>query len=79
MKLATFFISRTKQIYAKTLTVSESIFKIKEMLLWALLEIFLTSAVICKQRFLHENEVVHNLQNYKHQDIDQGYFRSNEK
>ena len=31
------------------------------MLLWALLEIFLTSAVICKQRFLHENEVVHNL------------------
>ena len=31
MKLATIFISRAKQIYAQTLTVSESTFKIKVM------------------------------------------------
>ena len=32
MKLTTFFISRTKQIYAKALTVSESTFKLKAMM-----------------------------------------------
>ena len=55
MKLITFFISRTKQIYAKTLTVSESAFKMKVMSPWTLFELLLTSAVICKQRLLHEN------------------------
>ena len=39
MKLTTSFISRTKQIYAKTLTVSEATFKIKTIL--ALLEMYL--------------------------------------
>ena len=46
MKLTTFFISRTKQIYAKTLTVSKSTFKIKTMSPWTLFEILLTLAVI---------------------------------
>ena len=32
MKLTTFFISNTKQIQAKSLTVSDSTFKIKAML-----------------------------------------------
>ena len=32
MKQATFFISKTKQIYAKTLAVPESTLKIKVML-----------------------------------------------
>ena len=73
MKL-TFFISRTKQIYAKTLTVSESSFKIKTMSAWALLEILLTSAVICKQRFLHEGDIVQYLQNHKYQDVNQEHF-----
>ena len=72
MKIATFFISKTivyrnnlckivyaktKQIYTKTLTVPESSFEIKAMLP-LLLKILLPSAVICKQRFLHENEIV---------------------
>ena len=69
MKLTTFFISRTKQIYAKTLTISENTFKIKTMSPWALLEILLTSAIICKQRFLHENEIVQYLKNCKYKDI----------
>ena len=34
MELTTFFISITKPIYAKTLTVFESTFKIKVMLPW---------------------------------------------
>ena len=32
------------------------------------------SAVICKQRFLHKNEIVQYLQYYKYQDADQGHF-----
>ena len=64
MKL-TFFISRTKQIYEKTLTAPESKFKIKTLL---------TSAVICKQRLLHENEIVQYLLNYKYQDVKQSHF-----
>ena len=32
MKLTIFFISKTKQFYAKTLTVPESAFEIKAML-----------------------------------------------
>ena len=38
MKLTTFFVSRTKQIYTKALAVSESLFKIKAMSPWALFE-----------------------------------------
>ena len=53
MKLATFLISKTKQIYAKAWTVPESSFEIKAMLPCTLLKILLTSTVICKQRFLH--------------------------
>ena len=34
MKLTTFFISKTKHIYVKTLTVLKSQFEIKAMLLW---------------------------------------------
>ena len=64
MKLTTFFISKTKQIYAKTLTVPESTFKIKAILPWILSEILPPSAVICKQRFLNGNEIVQYLQNY---------------
>ena len=63
MKLTIFFISRTKQIYAKTLTVSENAFKTKVMSPWAPFEILLTSVVICKQIILHENEIVQYLQN----------------
>ena len=75
MKLTTFFISKAKQIYATILTVPESVFKIKTMLHWILFEILRTSTVICKQGFLHENEFVQYLQNYKYQDINKSHFR----
>ena len=35
----------------------------------------LTSAVIYKQRLLHENEIVQLLHNYKCYGVDQGCFR----
>ena len=63
MKLTKFFISKTKQIYAITLTVPESAFEINAMLPWIPSKVLVTSAVICKQRFLHENEI---LQYYLH-------------
>ena len=69
------FISRTIEIYAKTLTVSESAFKLKIMSAWILFIIFLMSAVICKRRFLHENEIVQYLQNYKYKEVNHGRFR----
>ena len=40
MKLTIFFISRTKQIFVKTLAVSESTFRIKAMLPWTLFRNF---------------------------------------
>ena len=43
IKLTIFFISRTKQICAETLTVSESTFKLKAMSRWTLFEILLSS------------------------------------
>ena len=73
MKPTTFFISKTKHIYAKTLTVPKTTFKIKAMLPWILFEIFPASAVICKQRFLHENEIVQYLTNYKY--VNQDHFK----
>ena len=63
MKLATFFIRRTNQIYAKVITVSKSKFEIKVVSAWTLFEILLTSAVISKQKLLQENEIVHCFQN----------------
>ena len=63
MKLTKFFISKTKQIYVITLTVPESAFEIKVMLPWILSKVLVTSAVICKQRFLHENEILQYYQN----------------
>ena len=45
------------------------------MLPWIFFGISLTSAVICKQRFLHENEIVQYLQNSKYEGVNQGHFR----
>ena len=61
MKLAAFFISRTKQNYQKSSTASESALKINFVLRWTLLGILLISAVICKQRLLHENKIVQDI------------------
>ena len=76
MKLTIFFISRTKQICAKTLAVSESPFKLKTMWSWTLSEILFASAVICKQRLLSGNRTVQCIQNCKCQDINQGHFKN---
>ena len=46
-------LTKTKQIYAKTFTVSQSTLKIKSMSLGHYFEILLMSAGICKQTFLH--------------------------
>ena len=56
MKITTFLISKTKQIYAKTLTVLESAYKGN-----ATFCNLLTSVAICKQRFLNENKTVQHL------------------
>ena len=58
MKLATFFISSTKRIFTKLLSVSERSIKIKVRSHWALFLILLTLAVICRQRLLHGSEIV---------------------
>ena len=54
MKLATFFISSTKRIFTKLLSVSESSVKVKVGSHWAHFLILLTSAVICKQQIYME-------------------------
>ena len=47
----------------------------KVMSPWTLFEVLVTSVVICKQRLLHENEIVQYLENFKYQDVNQGHFR----
>ena len=56
MKLVTFFISSTKHIFTKLLSVSESLIKIKTH--WAHFLILLSLAVICKHRLSYGNEIV---------------------
>ena len=40
-----------------------------------LFEILAMSAVICKERSMHKNEILQYLQNYRYKDVDQVYFR----
>ena len=79
MKVTTFFISETNQIYAKKKkqkkTVSESTFKVKGSHLRYFWKFCLRQQLFRNKYFLHENEIVQYLQNYKYQDINQGYFR----
>ena len=76
MKLATSFISSTRRIFTKLLSVSESLIKIKVRLHQPLFLILLTSAVICKQRLLYGNEILRYLQNCKCYKVEQDIFRS---
>ena len=75
MKLATFFISSTKFIFTKLLSVSERLMKIKVRSHWALFLILLPLAVIYKQRLLYGNEIAQYLQNCKCYNVEQDYFR----
>lgn len=68
MKVATFFISRTKQNYKTFLTASESTLKINIIIVWTPFEILVTSAVICKQKLLHKKEIV--LYDWDHYDLN---------
>ena len=60
MKLTTLFISTTRNIYTK---------------LWNFLLILFMLAVICKQRFLHGNEIVQYFRNCICYGIGQDHFR----
>ena len=75
MKLATFFISSTKFIFTKLLSVSERLIKIKVRSHWALFLILLPSAVIYKQRLLYGNEILQYLQNCKCYNVKQDHFK----
>ena len=75
MKLATFFISSTRRIFTKLLSVSESSTKIKVRSHRTLFVILLTSVVICKQIHLHGNEIVEYLQNCACYNVGQDHFR----
>ena len=56
IKFTAFFISRTKQIYAKTKNiVSESILKMKVKSCWPFLNFALTQKFICKEILLCEH------------------------
>ena len=35
----------------------------------------MSAAVTCKQKLLHENEIVLYLQNYNSYDVDQGHYK----
>ena len=65
MRPAMFFTLSIRHILTKLLAVPESLIKIKVRSPRTLFIIPLTSAVICKQRLLHGNEIVQHLQNCK--------------
>ena len=76
MKLTYFLvlvISRTKNIYAQTLTVSAITFKKGNFTLGTFRKFYYQSSYL--QRFLHKNEIVQNLQNYIYQGVNHGHFR----
>ena len=73
-ELAMLLISESRRIFTKLLAVSESLIKTKVKLLWTFSVILLTSAVICKERPFHGNEIVQYFQNYKYYDVGQDHF-----
>ena len=70
-----FFISSTKFIFTKLLSVSERLIKIKIRSQWALFSILLPSAVIHKQWLSYGNEILQYLQNCKCYNVEQDHFR----
>ena len=64
-----------RMIYLKSLIPYESELKIKVTPSRTFFLILLTSAVICKQRLLHKNEIVQYLQNYSCFVFDQSHFK----
>ena len=74
-KLTTFFNGKTKAIYLNPLIVYERKLKIRVTSPLAYFQIMLMSAVIYKQRLMHEKEIVQLLHNYKFYEVDQSRFR----
>ena len=76
MKLTSFFISETKQIYAKKLTVSESTFKIKAVLPYRVTSRnFVYVRSYLQTKTFAGNELVQYLQIYKYQEVNQDHLR----
>ena len=75
MKIATFLFQEVDVFSQNCLALSEILIKIKIMVYVTLFVILLTSAVICKQRFLYGNEIVQYLQNRKCYNVGQDHFR----
>ena len=73
--LQPFIILEYKTYFTKILAVAESSIKIKVRLHWTLFVILLTSTVICKQRLLHENEIIAKLIDARCTSKFQGHFR----
>ena len=71
---ATFYISRNKHSHTKIKTVSENLLKINVILRWKFFRILHMSSVICKQKLLHENEVLQYLYNYRYY-VDKRHVR----
>ena len=75
MKIATFLFQEVDVFSQNSLALSEILIKLKIKVYVTLFVILLTSAVICKQRFLHGNEIVQYLQNRKCYNVGQDHFR----
>ena len=77
MKLATqhFLFQEVTDLCKNNICFSESAFKMKVMSLGTLFEHLLMSVAICKQRLLHQNEIVQHLQKHKFQGVSQGHFK----
>ena len=75
MKLTTFSVARTNDNLTKLITDSETCIKINVRSRWTLSLKLVTSAIIYKLRFLHGNETVQYLKNYKGSHLDQYHYR----
>ena len=74
-KLTTFSVARANVNQTKLITNSESTIKIKARSPWELFLNLRTLAVTYKQRFLHRNETVQYLENYKRYHLNQCHYR----
>ena len=63
-------------LYLNPLIVYESKLKIRVKSPWAFFKILFMSAVIYKQRLLHENKIMQLLHNYKCYGVEQSRFRN---
>ena len=77
MKLATqhFLFQEVTDLCKNIICFSQSAFKMMVMSLGTVFEHLLTSVAICKQRLLHENEIVQHLQKHKFQGVRQSHFK----